>query len=88
MREVEKEVLRKRQVLSSGWNQANQKAPIQRTLGLSTKVWSGPWQLAATAQKISPIFLKNHVFWAFSEGVFRVYLHTQASPGKVTRYQS
>ena len=52
------------------------------------KCGSGSWQLAPTVLKILPIFLKNHDFRAFSEVVFRVYLHTQASPGKVTSYQS
>ena len=85
---VENGVSRKRQVLSSRSSYANQNAPTERTKGRSTKVCSGPWLLAPTVQKILPIFLKNHDFWAFSEGVFRVYLHTQSSPGKVTSYQS
>ena len=85
---VENGVSRKRQVFSFLSSYANQNAPTQRTKGWSTKVPSGPWQLAPTVQKILPIFLKNHDFWAFSEGIFRVYLHTQSSPGKVTSYQS
>ena len=85
---VENGVSRKRQVLSSRSSYANQNAPTQRTEGRSTKVRSGPWLLEPTVQKTLPIFLKNHDFWAFSEGVFRVYLHTQSSSGKVTSYQS
>ena len=42
---------------------------------------------ANRSEDIADFPQKSH-FWAFSEGVFRVYLHTQASPGKVTSYQS
>ena len=59
---MENGVSRKRQVFSFLSSYANQKAPTQRTKGWSTKVRSGPWQLAPTVQKIWSIFLKNHDF--------------------------